>query len=151
MNRLLEILSKLGILRYGAGAGTYRNATEAPDELMDIYTNKSGNKSEDNGGSTMFCPKCGAELQGDSKFCSSCGAEITTTTNTTAQQAQPQVAVQPTAAEPKKKSKIGRILMWVGIFIVAIFRVRVFGNIGTGGGCGQSSCCPACWGRVSSL
>ena len=42
MNKLLEILSKLGMLKYGASAGTYRNATEAPDdfEYMDMSRKK---------------------------------------------------------------------------------------------------------------
>ena len=31
---LLDLLRKLGILRYGATAGTYRNGAERPTELM---------------------------------------------------------------------------------------------------------------------
>ena len=45
MKKLLEILSKLGILRYGASAGTYRNATEAPDDFE--FMNMSGKKTKD--------------------------------------------------------------------------------------------------------
>jgi len=44
MKKLLEILSKLGILRYGASAGTYRNATEAPDDFE--FMNMSGKKTK---------------------------------------------------------------------------------------------------------
>jgi hypothetical protein len=36
---LVELLRKLGILRYGATAGTYENGAERPTELMmdDVY------------------------------------------------------------------------------------------------------------------
>lgn len=36
---LVELLRKLGILRYGATAGTYKNGAERPTELMmdDVY------------------------------------------------------------------------------------------------------------------
>ncbi len=36
---LLDLLRKLGILRYGATAGAYRNGAERPTELMmdDVY------------------------------------------------------------------------------------------------------------------
>jgi len=50
MNKLLEILSKLGILKYGAAAGTYRNATEAPDdfEYMNMSRKKNATAEEAN-------------------------------------------------------------------------------------------------------
>ncbi len=44
MKKLLEILSKLGVLRYGADAGTYRNAAEAPDDFE--FMNMSGSKTK---------------------------------------------------------------------------------------------------------
>jgi hypothetical protein len=39
---LLDLLRKLGILRYGATAGTYRDGAERPTELMmdDVYDAK---------------------------------------------------------------------------------------------------------------
>jgi hypothetical protein len=52
MNKLLTLLSRLGILRYGADAGTYRNAAEAPDEFE--YMNRPGKRN-----------KTGSEMAGD--------------------------------------------------------------------------------------
>ncbi len=42
MEKLLKILAKLGIFRYGAAKGIYKNAKEKPDELMfdDVYNSK---------------------------------------------------------------------------------------------------------------
>jgi len=45
MNKIVEVLSKLGILKYGASSGTYRNAAEAPDDFE--YMNMSGKKKDD--------------------------------------------------------------------------------------------------------
>ncbi len=42
MKKILEILSKLGVIKYGATAGTYKNET-APSEFE--YMNMSGKKS----------------------------------------------------------------------------------------------------------
>lgn len=42
MKKLLELLSRLGIMKYGAAAGTYRNAAEAPLDFE--YMNMSRNK-----------------------------------------------------------------------------------------------------------
>ena len=41
MKGILEFLRKIGILKFGAGAGTYRTAAEAPDALYDVYPSKS--------------------------------------------------------------------------------------------------------------
>ena len=45
--KLLDILRKLGILRYGAAAGTYTSAKDAPDGLVggEFYNSKK-EKSE---------------------------------------------------------------------------------------------------------
>lgn len=40
--KLIEFLKKIGILRYGAAAGTYKNAKDAPDMLItDVYPTQS--------------------------------------------------------------------------------------------------------------
>ena len=41
MKGIIEFLRRIGILKFGAGAGTYRTAADAPDELYDIYPSKS--------------------------------------------------------------------------------------------------------------
>ena len=40
--KLIEFLKKIGILRYGTAAGTYKNAKDAPDMLVtDVYPTQS--------------------------------------------------------------------------------------------------------------
>ncbi len=53
MNKLLEILSKLGILKYGGTAGTYRNEA-APSEFE--YMNKNRKERDKIAGSEQKIP-----------------------------------------------------------------------------------------------
>jgi len=62
MNKILEVLSKLGILKYGTSSGTYRNASEAPDDFefmnmsskkKDAAEEKSKDVSDDQQGSVV--------------------------------------------------------------------------------------------------
>ena len=47
--KLLEILRKLGILRYGATAGTYTSAKDAPSGLVgdDFYDTRNKKKEKE--------------------------------------------------------------------------------------------------------
>lgn len=43
--KLIEFLKKIGILRYGTAAGTYKTAKDAPDMLItDVYPSQSKKK-----------------------------------------------------------------------------------------------------------
>ena len=47
--KLLEILRKLGILRYGAAAGTYTKANDAPQGLVgdEFYDSRKGQSDKE--------------------------------------------------------------------------------------------------------
>jgi hypothetical protein len=63
--KFLELLSKLGILRFGAKAATYRNGAERPTEFMmddvynaerDLITKNSSETSQQSGKKTSDTP-----------------------------------------------------------------------------------------------
>lgn len=74
--KILDLLAKLGILRYGAKSAVYTNAKERPIEFMldDVYNAErdlTGGKS-----TAKFCTHCGAALQAGEKFCTGCGKAV---------------------------------------------------------------------------
>jgi len=75
--KILEILAKLGILRYGATAATYTSAKDMPAEfLMDGVFNAQRDLVSPKGGegaSARFCTQCGASIGEGTKFCTGCG------------------------------------------------------------------------------
>ncbi|MEZ5841514.1 MAG: zinc ribbon domain-containing protein [Hyphomicrobiales bacterium] len=81
---LFDTLAKLGILRVGAKAGTYRNATERPTEFMmdnvfnaerDLVAGAKSGKDADQP-ATRFCTACGNKLADGARFCTSCGHPV---------------------------------------------------------------------------
>ncbi|MCB1479663.1 MAG: zinc ribbon domain-containing protein [Rhodobiaceae bacterium] len=92
---LLDILSKLGILRFGARKGVYHSGKDMPPEFLmddvfdagrDLTTKEDLRKAknrltgEDSDtkqtGTGKFCTGCGAELKTGAKFCSGCGKHV---------------------------------------------------------------------------
>jgi hypothetical protein len=85
---LIDILRKLGILRFGTKTGTYTSAKDMPAEFLmegvynadkDLVTKQdvknavaavTGNIPRPGG----TCSKCGVQLKPDARFCDSCGA-----------------------------------------------------------------------------
>lgn len=74
--KILDLLAKLGILRYGTKSAIYTNAKERPIEFMmdDVYDAErdlTGGKP-----AAKFCTQCGAALQAGAKFCTDCGKAV---------------------------------------------------------------------------
>lgn len=93
--KLLDILAKLGILRYGAKAATYKSGAERPIEFIsdDVFDAKrdlttredlrnltravKGIKPEPSAAAQpSVCSACGAELPMPARFCPRCGASV---------------------------------------------------------------------------
>lgn len=70
---LLDILAKLGILRVGAKAGTYRTGTERPIEFMDDDVLNADRDLINR--PARFCKQCGAELDPVDATCGECGSD----------------------------------------------------------------------------
>ncbi|MCX6993995.1 MAG: zinc-ribbon domain-containing protein [Kiritimatiellaeota bacterium] len=84
----IDILRKLGILRFGTKTGTYTSAKDMPAEfLMDgVYNadkelvtkqdikNAVAAVTGHTSGHALACSKCGAALKPGARFCGSCGA-----------------------------------------------------------------------------
>lgn len=92
--KVLDLLAKLGILRFGATAATYRSGTERPTELlMDGVFNAERDLTRrqdlrdlaaavrdrpDMSPQAVTCPSCGVVLPAEpARFCPSCGAALT--------------------------------------------------------------------------
>lgn len=85
---LIDILRKLGILRFGAKTGTYTSAKDMPAEFLingvynadkELLTKKDVKNAMaavtgEISGHADACLKCGAALKPDARFCGSCGA-----------------------------------------------------------------------------
>jgi hypothetical protein len=87
--KLLDILAKLGILRYGTKAAVYRSGTERPTEFLmdDVFNAKRDLTTRedlrdivgtltDRQAPPTTCLDCGASLPKDSRFCPRCGKGI---------------------------------------------------------------------------
>lgn len=63
LDRLLRILARLGILRYGAKAATYTSATDRPTEFMmpGVFDAKRDLASDDSAGQTKTAGKSADE------------------------------------------------------------------------------------------
>lgn len=90
--KLLDLLAKLGILRFGTKKAVYHSAKDMPAEFLmhdvmkaerDLTTVQdikdaasviAGNKSAVS--ATAFCTQCGKPVTANQKFCTSCGAKL---------------------------------------------------------------------------
>lgn len=87
--KLLDLLAKLGILRFGAKKAVYHSAKDMPAEFLmndvfdaerDLTTTQdikdavgviTGDRT-----SALFCTQCGKPVAPDQKFCTACGAKL---------------------------------------------------------------------------
>lgn len=88
---LLDILAKLGILRYGAKKATWSSGKDMPAEFLmdDVYNAErdlavrgkpEAAEPPPAGAATpaagqRFCTQCGTALAADQAYCSGCGAK----------------------------------------------------------------------------
>lgn len=71
---LLDILAKLGILRFGARAGTYRSGTDRPLEFIDDDILNADRDLITK--PVRHCKECGAERVPGEASCGECGHEV---------------------------------------------------------------------------
>lgn len=156
----IDILRKLGILRFGTKTGTYTSAKDMPAEFLmndvynadkDLVTKQdvknavaavTGNTSSHAGA----CSKCGAALKPDARFCgscgapcgrpsvnkcSACGAEIKPDAKFCVGCGAPVKAAVATGKPAMKKGCMLFILVALGIFVVIII-LAIIGSSGDG-------------------
>lgn len=91
---LLDILAKLGILRFGAKKAVFHSGKDMPAEFLmddvvnakrDLTTREDLHKAKEwltgNAGSkdptaARFCTACGAQVDRAAKFCTACGKHV---------------------------------------------------------------------------
>ena len=87
--RLMDLLAKLGILRFGTRKAVYHSAKDMPAEFLmnnvfdaerDLTTgqdikNAAGVITGDRT-AALFCNQCGKPAASDQKFCTACGAKL---------------------------------------------------------------------------
>lgn len=121
----LDLLRKLGVVRYGTKSATFTNGRDRPIELMDSgvfnadkeLTTKADIKNLMGGSAPAQpppmpggakCPQCGMAIAVPAKFCTGCGARL--------QAVVPPVTVQPPALMPiRKKNMLPMALVALGI------------------------------------
>ena len=87
--KLLDLLAKLGILRFGAKKAVYHSAKDRPAEFLmdDVFDAErdltTGQDIKDavgviRGDSTAarFCTQCGKPVGPDQRFCTACGTQL---------------------------------------------------------------------------
>ena len=78
--KLLDLLRKLGILRFGGQAATYRDARERPAELQmdDVFDARKDlvRGAETSTAPGRTCPRCGKPASSDARSCPACGASL---------------------------------------------------------------------------
>lgn len=90
--KLLDLLAKLGILRFGTKKAVYHSAKDMPAEFLmnDVFNSErdltTGQNIKDavrviKGDGTAsetaaFCTRCGKPVTTDQKFCTACGAKL---------------------------------------------------------------------------
>lgn len=88
--KLLDLLAKLGILRFGTKKAFYHSAKDMPAEFLmnDVFDAErdltTGQDMKDAAGvitgdntATRFCRQCGKPVASDQKFCTACGVKLT--------------------------------------------------------------------------
>ena len=87
--KLLDLLAKLGILRFGTRKAVYHSAKDMPAEFLmnDVFDAErdltTGQDIKDAAGlitgdrtAALFCSQCGKPVASDQKFCTACGAKL---------------------------------------------------------------------------
>ena len=87
--KLLDLLAKLGILRFGTKKAVYHSAKDMPAEFLmnDVFdAERDLTTAQDikdaaavitaDGTAALFCTKCGKPVASDQKFCTACGAKL---------------------------------------------------------------------------
>lgn len=87
--KLLDLLAKLGILRFGAKKAVYHSAKDMPAEFLmnDVFDAERDLTTvqdiKDAAGvitgdrtAARFCSQCGKPVASDQKFCTACGAKL---------------------------------------------------------------------------
>ena len=134
---VIDLLRKLGILRFGTYKGTYTSAKDMPSEMFmdDVYNadkdlvskDKSKTPPARKNDEKQFCTHCGAEMTAGSNFCAKCG-EAVSKTSEPGHDTSPTVQAAP-AAPRKKMARWKKILIGIGLFI---FFIIVLANWATG-------------------
>jgi len=91
--KILDLLAKLGILRFGTKKAVYHSAKDMPAEFLmndvmnaerdlttaqDIKDAAGVIKGDRTASQTAaFCTHCGKPVTADQKFCTACGAKLT--------------------------------------------------------------------------
>ncbi len=131
---LLDVLRKIGVIRYGTYKGTYTSARDMPDELFmenvydakkDLIHSSQSTKADTGkmeGG--MFCSQCGTQIPQDAKYCPKCGAQ----TSPGQQAAAPGVSGGMAAAmTPKKKMALWKkLLLGTAAFLVLVIGAALY-------------------------
>lgn len=87
--KLLDLLAKLGILRFGTRKAVYHSAKDMPAEFLmnDVFDAErdltTAQDIKDAVGviagdrtAALFCSQCGKPVGSDQKFCTACGAKL---------------------------------------------------------------------------
>jgi hypothetical protein len=87
--KLLDLLAKLGILRFGTRKAVYHSTKDRPAEFLmdDVFDAErdltTGQDIKDaavlitgEGSAPAFCSQCGKPAAPDQKFCTACGARL---------------------------------------------------------------------------
>lgn len=87
--KLLDLLAKLGILRFGTKKAVYHSAKDMPAEFLmnDVFDAErdltTAQDIKDAVGvitgdrtAALFCGQCGKPVGPDQKFCTACGAKL---------------------------------------------------------------------------
>ena len=87
--KILDLLAKLGILRFGTKKAVYHSAKDMPAEFLmnDVFDAErdltTAQDIRDAAGvikgdrtAAQFCSQCGKPVAADQKFCTACGAKL---------------------------------------------------------------------------
>lgn len=87
--KILDLLAKLGILRFGTKKAVYHSSKDRPAEFLmndvfnaerDLTTRQdikdAARMITGEGSAPAFCTRCGKPVAPDQKFCTACGAKL---------------------------------------------------------------------------
>lgn len=142
--KLLDLLRKLGVIRYGTKAATFTSGRDRPIELMDAGVfNAAKEITTRQDVKALFgsapagqpppipvparCPRCGTPASAPWKYCTGCGASLQAP-------ALPVVAQPPAFAPVRKNTALPLVLVVIGMagFLAVLLWVAVH-KLGQGG------------------